>query len=121
MERCRQCGTPEAKEALNDGLCPSCLRLREAPDGLSKATHIAGVPFTDMKQVDEDKRLKVVAAYLNENRGKIIGVMVDTGPGYEDKGDRYVRTIRQLVPTVKLIGRFPGPRPGVETIQFLKP
>lgn len=77
-----------------------------------------GAEFEDMKQVDETDRFKLIVARLKERPGEIIGVMVEAGPGNEDKGDRYVRGIRALLPAVKLIRRTPGPAKGVETIVF---
>jgi len=85
---------------------------------LSKRLSLAGVPFKDMKQVDEADRIKLIAEYLTKFPGKNIGVMVDTGEGYADKGDRYIRAIRDKIPKVKVVSREPGPVMNVETITF---
>lgn len=116
MKTCRQCGQPFAGSP--DGLCKDCRQLRDHPDALSKRKTLAGVPFEDAKQLDESARFQLIVNRLKERPGEVIGVMVDTGPGHEDKGDRYVRGIRALLPAVKLIRRTPGPAPGCETLVF---
>ena len=72
-----------------------------------------------MKQLDEPERFKMIADLLVKNPGKKIAVFVDCGDGHADKGDRYIRGIRALVPKVKLEGRRPGPVKEGETLIFL--
>lgn len=119
MKPCRQCGWPY--DVGTDGLCKNCRTLKEHPDGLSKRTSIGGVPFRDMKHMDEPERIAYIVKLLTGNRGRNIAVMVDVGEGHSDKGDRYVRQVRAKLPTVKLINRCPGPIRAVETITFKLP
>lgn len=114
---CRQCGWPY-DIGKDDGLCPTCRKLKTSPDGLSKRTHLGKVPFQDMKQMDEVDRIKQIIQHLRENPGKRIAVMVDTGEGHADKGDRYIKQVRAGIPSVELVSRAPGPVPDVETITF---
>ncbi len=116
MKRCRQCGAPA--ESRVDGLCSGCQELKAHPDPLSKITHFGKIPFEDFKQLDEPARFKRIAQHLNANPGRLVAVMVDTGPGHQDKGDRWIRAVRALVPGVLLMGRRPGPVANTETISF---
>lgn len=113
---CRQCGWPY--DVGQDGLCPNCRGLARNPDPLSKRKELGGVPFEDMKQLDEADRFQLIARHIRENPGRNILVMVDTGEGYADKGDRYIKAIRELVPGVKVVSRGPGPVPQAESITF---
>lgn len=116
MSACRQCGFPNGVD--DTGLCANCRKLKVEPDPLSKRTTLGNVPFVDMKQLDEEKRWNVIAEHIKKNPGKRILVMVDTGIGYDNKGDRYVRAIRERVPGVKLVERRPGPVANGESIVF---
>lgn len=113
-QRCRQCGRPDPIGP--DGLCGNCRELKKHPDPTSFRTRLGGVPFFDMKQTDEQDRFKLIAQMLVTYPGKEIGVMVDIGEGDEDKGDRYIRNIRELVPNVQVVKRGPGPVPKSELI-----
>lgn len=103
---CRQCGK---KNGINpaSGLCAGCAELQANPDGLSRRTHIGKTPFKDMKKLDEPARIRLIAEYLKKMPGAVVAVLVDTGEGYEGKGDRYLASIRELLPTVELVGRSP--------------
>lgn len=105
MSACKQCGFPTGVD--DTGLCLNCRQLKAKPDATSKRKELHGVPFDDMKQVEEEQRFVKIAEHLKQNPGKVIAVMVDCGPGYEDKGDRYIRGVRKLVPGVKVVGRQP--------------
>lgn len=115
---CRQCGK-EYQIGL-DGLCPDCQQLKDHPDELSAKTHLYGVPFKDMKQVDEADRPARVAKVIQENPGANIGVIVDCGPGYKGKPERFIAAVAKLVPGVQAKKRR-GPVPGAETITFHLP
>lgn len=119
MKPCRQCGWPY--DVGTDGLCKSCRELKEHPDALSKRTSLGGVPFRDMKHMDEPDRIAYIVELLTKNPGRQIAAMVDVGDGHADKGDRYIRGVRAKVPTVKVVSRKPGPVPAVETITFKLP
>lgn len=116
MDRCRQCGWPY--DVGQDGLCPNCRQLKQKPDALSKRKELGGVPFQDMKHLDEKDRINQIAEALQRWPDRDIAVLVDTGEGYADKGDRYIKGVRELVPRVSLVARVPGPAAGVETITF---
>lgn len=113
---CRRCGWPFG--VAPDGLCENCRRLQSKPDELSTSKTFRGVPFQDLKQVDESDRFVEIAACLTRNPGQKIAVMVDTGPGFEDKGDRYIKGVRILAPKTRVVNRFPGPARNSETIVF---
>lgn len=119
MKPCRQCGWPYDVDA--SGLCPSCVKLKGHPDALSKRTKFGRVPFVDLKQVDESERLDQIVSHLRANPGKNVLVLVDSGPGHEDKGDRYIRGIRERLPTVTIQSRRPGPVANGEAIIFQQP
>lgn len=110
---CRQCGWPYVE---SDGLCKNCLALRASPDAVSRRTELGGVPFKDMKQMDEPERIALIVDYLTKQPNQSVAVMVDVGDGHADKGDRYVRAIREKLPRVKVVSRRPGPVAAVETI-----
>jgi len=100
------------------GLCEECINLRNQPDSLSNRKHLFGVPFKDVKQVDEDGRIKQITTWLAVNPGKTIGVMVDYGPQHQGKADRYIEKVKALLPEAKVVKRFIGPTPGIETLGF---
>jgi hypothetical protein len=102
----------------DDGLCDSCRKLKENPDGLSKKTSIGGIPFKDMKHLDEDDRVKELVRMLNEKPTQVIGFMVDNGPEHQGKGDRIIEKVKALLPTVNILRRCNGPVANVETISF---
>ena len=81
-------------------------------------TELGGVPFMDMKPIDENDRFDAIAKILKDTPGKAVAVMVDCGPGFEGKGDRYVKAIRAKVPGVSILYRGPGPVPNSEIINF---
>lgn len=113
-ERCRQCGV-----ILEDpGLCPECAKLEVLPDKIADWKQLTGVPFQDMKSLDETKRWEVIVGHLKAHPGKKIAVMVDCGPSYEGKAERYIQGVTRLLPAVKVMGRKPGPVRGVESIIF---
>jgi hypothetical protein len=114
---CRQCGAP-LLEIKDDGLCASCYMLQEHPDGLSKRKELAGIPFRDMKHLDEDDRVRELARLLKQTPKIKIGFMVDCGPQYHGKGDRIIEKLRAILPSVKLHSRLPGPVHEVETLTF---
>jgi hypothetical protein len=114
---CRQCGVP-LLDLGDDGLCDSCRKLQQNPDGLSKMTKLGGVPFKDMKHLDEDDRVKELVRMLNESPTRAIGFMVDNGPERQGKGDRIIEKVKSLLPTVKILRRCNGPVANVETISF---
>ena len=113
---CRQCGT--TTEDYADGLCAGCAILRTFPDPLSEQKTIAGKPFADLKQVDEADRFKQIAHHLRANSGKIIGVLVDSGPAYEGKAERYIASIKSELPKVRFLDRKPF-KPGSELLRFI--
>lgn len=115
MKLCRQCRQPIVIGV--DGLCADCVSLRDRPDATSTRTHLAGVPFKDMKQVDEDDRFKLIADTLRSHRGKNIGVLVESDQANRDKGDRYIAGVKAIVPNVQ-VRRSPGVVPETETIIF---
>lgn len=120
--RCRQCGWPYG--IGQDGLCANCRDLSKNPDALSKRQSIMWglkkVPFQDLKNLDESQRTDSIAKFLNENPGKQVAVMVDCGEGHADKGDRYIKAVREKAPGVKVVSRNPGPVQDCETIMFQK-
>lgn len=121
MSACRQCGFPDAEPA--SGLCLNCRQLMVKPDNPPKAVNIAGRPveLKDMKSMDETRRWREFAAMLKANRGRTLAFLVDCGPGYEGKGDRYIAGVKALVPDVTVIGRLCTRVPGCEMILFKLP
>ncbi len=116
---CRKCG--RSFEVGDDNQCASCRELERHPDALSKKTSLGGAVFADLQKFDEGERIRQIAQYLTASPGRLVGVMVETSPGYEGKGDRYVKGVRELVPAVQIAKRNPGPVRGVETICFILP
>lgn len=114
MKPCRQCGWPYNVDP--SGLCDNCRKLQGQPDPLTKRTTLGNVPFKDLKQLDETERFNQIVGHLRANPGKNIVVIVDTGEGYADKGDRYIRAIREQLPDVEIVQRRPGPVAGAESI-----
>jgi len=117
MKPCKQCGWP-FEVGTHDGLCPNCRKLQANPDALSKRTTLGGIPFKDLKQLDESERITQIVAFLKAWPGKNIAIVVDCGEGYSDKGDRYIKAVREKLPGVKLISRSPGPVKDGEMITF---
>jgi hypothetical protein len=118
---CRQCGVPILDLHPSNGrLCDGCRKFQENPDELSKRKTFRGIPFKDMKHMDEDDRIKMIAQMLSERPTDVIGLMVETSMDCLGKGDRYIEKIRALVPDVKVLGRYPGPAPETEVIKFRK-
>lgn len=114
-QTCRQCGL-EIVVGL-DGLCAECVALKDKPDELSKQTNLRGVPFKDMKQVDEQDRFKLIAGHVTKNPGKSVAVFVECGGEYKGKGDRYIAGVKAIVPKVT-VQRKPGPVIGTETLVY---
>lgn len=112
---CRQCGRPIIIGF--DGLCAECVSLRDKPDATASRTHLAGVPFKDMKQVDEVDRFKLIADHLRKNRGKSVAVLVESDPDNQGKGDRYIAGVKALIPEAQ-VRRTSGLAPETETIIF---
>lgn len=112
---CRQCGQPILIGV--DGLCAECTALRDKPDATASRTQLAGVPFKDMKQVDEVDRFKLIADQLRQNQGKNIAVLVENDLSNQGKGDRYIAGVKALVPEVQ-VRRAPGVVPATETLIF---
>ena len=102
--RCRQCGIL-IEEA---GLCASCELLKALPDKLASRKELGGIPFQDMKQVDEAERIRILADHLRAHPGMTCHLMVDLLPGYEDKADRYIRLVTAALPGVEVMGRRKG-------------
>lgn len=115
---CRQCGVPLLLKTLT-GLCEECFQWSLKPDGLPKMKSLYGVPFEDMKHLDEDERIKKIAEILKRMPGKIVGVMVDKSPAYQGKGDRWIEKIKSLVPGVRVKDRFDGPVKDTETLHLI--
>lgn len=115
---CRQCGVPTLGEMNPDGLCVDCADLQKTPDGLSKRKTLMSIPLEDLKQVDEDERIKRISDALKSNPGKIMSLLVDAGPAYHGKGDRYISKIQLICPQVKLVSRFRGPVKNCETLNL---
>jgi len=113
--KCRQCGL-EVLIGL-DGLCADCVSLRDKPDGVSKMTSLGGVPFKDMKQLDEPERFKLIADFLLNNPGQIIQVYVENTGANKGKGDRYIAGVLALVPLAS-VRRAAGVVPRTETLIF---
>jgi hypothetical protein len=119
MTNCRQCGVPILFGIRPDKLCVECRTLKETPDPLSNRKDLGGIPFQDLKQNDEDERIKIIVNHLIQNPGKIISVMVDYGPAYEGKGDRYAQKVLALAVKAKLVKRIPNfPVEDGETLNF---
>lgn len=78
---------------------------------------LGGVPFRDMKQIDEINRFKLIADHLKANRGKRVAVFVENDKANLGKGDRYIAGVVAELPTVKA-SRGPGVVPGTETLYF---
>lgn len=116
-ERCRQCGK---LEETNNGLCAECEVLQALPDATASQKTFLGKPFKDCKQIDEEQRFDVIVKNAENMRGKILGVMVDHGPGYEGKGDRYVAEILKRNPSIEIVKRFLM-NPKVEVIKIKLP
>jgi hypothetical protein len=113
---CRQCGAPILIGA--DGLCADCVNLRDKPDTTATRTQLHGVPFKDMKQIDEADRFKMIAGHLKANPGKNVAVMVESGGKYEGKGDRYIAGVQKEAPEATVVKRGPGLVSATETIIF---
>lgn len=117
MLSCKQCGVPLLDDRV-EALCDNCIMLRDSPDKLSKRTKIGSIPFQDMKQLDEDNRIKEIVKHIKSNPGRAVLVMVDRGPAYQGKADRYLEKIRTFLPNVRLVDRFNGPGEEVESLKL---
>lgn len=115
---CRQCGVPLLEETKTSGLCDGCHNLKTTPDALSKRKHLGTVPFEDMKQIAEDDRIRKLADHLTRHPGHVVTVIVDFGPAYHGKGDRYLEKLYSILPKVKLISRKAGPIKDAETLNL---
>jgi hypothetical protein len=115
MKKCRQCSQPYTIGL--DGLCPECSHLRDFPDATASRTQLAGVPFRDMKQIDETDRFKLIAECLRNNRGKTVAVLVENDATNKGKGDRYIAGVKALVPEAQ-VSRAPGLVKGTESLMF---
>lgn len=115
---CRQCGL----EILIgvDGLCADCVNLKDKPDGTAARTHLSGVPFKDLKQIDEIDRFQVIAGHLRANRGKNVAVMVESTGRNKGKGDRYIAGVKAIVNEVQ-VERAAGILSGTEMLIFKLP
>lgn len=114
---CAQCGVPMLD--LNDTrLCAMCLSLQQHPDEFSKRKDIFGIPMTDLKLLEENQRILQIVSKLKEMPGKSIGVLVDSGPQYQGKADRYLEKIKSLLPTVILEYKGPSPFPLTDLLKF---
>jgi len=113
--KCRQCGL----EILIgvDGLCADCVNLKDKPDGTAERTQLGGIPFKDLKQIDEADRFQVIAGHLRANRGKNVAVMVESTGRNKGKGDRYIAGVKAIVSDVQ-VERAAGILPGTETLIF---
>jgi hypothetical protein len=101
------------------GLCSACEILDVLPDKLSDRKSLCGIPFVDMKRMDEVDRIKQIVQMLRESPGKILLVMVDCGGEYDGKGDRWLAAIRESLPDVKVVRRsINTPIPDVESIHL---
>lgn len=112
---CRQCGL--AILIGEDGLCAECVSLRDRPDATATRTHLNGIPFQDMKQIDEVDRFKLIADKVKSNPGKTIAVLVEYGGANRGKGDRYIAGVRAHLPEVE-VSRSIQLVKGIETLVF---
>jgi hypothetical protein len=112
----RQCGLTSL--IMLDGLCPDCVNLRDRPDETSKRASLGGIPFKDLKQVDEADRFKMIANQLRSNPGKTVAVIVEFGGQHAGKGDRYIAGVKAQLPEAKVEARLVGWLEGTETIMF---
>jgi hypothetical protein len=86
------------------------------PDGLSKRTELDGVPFKDLANLKEDDRIDEIAKKAMFSFGTV-GFLVDCGPEYEMKGDRYIRKLKEKYPKITVLERKQNyPVKDVETI-----
>lgn len=115
---CKQCGVPILDDP-NAKLCASCEFLEKHPDDLTNKTHLGNIPFKDMKNLDEDKRIEFMAGLIKKNPGKKMAIMVENNAAYQGKGDRYIEKLKKILPEVKIISRRDGPVSNVETIQVM--
>lgn len=114
-QTCRQCG--KGIVIGLDGLCAECVALKEKPDGLSKLTKLGGVPFQDMKKLDEQARFLLIADHINKNPGKNVAVMVERGGENKGKGERYIAGVKAILQNVT-VRRAQGLVAGTETLIF---
>ncbi len=78
--------------------------------------NIPGV-MLDLYDVEEDERITLIGNTCMI-RGHAV-FMVDSGPKYPDKADRYVRKVREKFPRVQEVGRsVDNPVPNVTTIEL---
>lgn len=114
---CPKCGVPMLEKTMT-GLCEECFQWSLKPDGLSKRKRLFGVPFEDLKHLDEDERIKQIVGHVKRMPGKVVAFMVDKSPEYQGKGDRWIEKIKALLPGVKIKDRYDGPVKNVETIHL---
>lgn len=74
--------------------------------------------YIDLADMEEDNRIRLIAKYVNA--GQTVAFVVDTGSGYEGKGDRYINKLLVLVPFLKIDYRGAGPVANTETIRVKK-
>lgn len=71
--------------------------------------------FKDLGDLDEDARIDKIGYHVHV-LGQRIAFVVDTGKGYEGKGDRYIKKLLDKFPDIKVCGRVNGPTEHSETI-----
>jgi len=75
--------------------------------------------FVDMFNMSEPERFIYIAStIMGLPRNTILPVIVDEGPGYEGKADRYVAGIRKINSRIYEVERTDGPVPNTVYIVF---
>lgn len=68
--------------------------------------------YEDLADQPEDERIQRIGEEVMK-RGRVCAVCVDDEP---DKPERYIRKLTAKFPGLQVLDRFPGPVPGVVTI-----
>lgn len=80
--------------------------------------------YEDLGHLHEDVRLSTIVDALKLNPGKVVGIVVERGKGFEGKGDRYIAHVKSKLPNVILMDRLVLPLPPdgkTELIKFRLP
>jgi hypothetical protein len=74
------------------------------------------VPFVDLHDVQEDKRIDLIGHRAVDHK-EIVGFMVDREGEDRSKGDRYIAKLKAKFPALTVMWRGDGPVENVETIK----
>lgn len=76
--------------------------------------------FKDLADLPEDEHIQAIGNTVMGLPGKTVAFVVDTGPVYIGKAERYILKLLTAFPEIEIVERFKGPVPGTETIKVTR-